>query len=35
VFTAQGSTVLQAGDELTVIADVGDLDPLRSLFARR
>jgi cell volume regulation protein A len=35
VFTARGSTVLQAGDELTVIADVGDLDPLRSLFARR
>ena len=34
-FAARGSTVLEAGDELTVIADVGDLEPLQDLFGRR
>jgi cell volume regulation protein A len=34
-FAARGATVLEAGDELTVIADVGDLAALRKLFADR
>ena len=34
-FSAHASTVLEAGDELTVIADVGDLEPLQDLFRRR
>ena len=34
-FAAHGSTVLEAGDEVTVIADVGDLDALRKLFGDR
>jgi Trk K+ transport system NAD-binding subunit len=34
-FAAHGSTVLEAGDELTVIADVGDLDAVHRLFSQR
>jgi cell volume regulation protein A len=35
VFQARGSTVVEAGDELTVVADVSDLDALHRLFSQR